>query len=134
MKIKELRDIYHKETGKISNLARSTNYSLIAICWILCGQNLDKLKDYICVLFFLLLSLGFDYLQYLFKGVLCGIIYKYKECKATKAGHLDDEKDVGDYPEWMPWVTWAFFTLKYVFSFIAVSILLYQIYKNFYTG
>ena len=42
MTLKEFRESYHNATGKASDLARSTNYSLIAIVWVLCGQDLAK--------------------------------------------------------------------------------------------
>lgn len=52
MKLKELRENYQNATTRASDLARSTNYSLIAIVWILCGQNLDTMGDYNRILFF----------------------------------------------------------------------------------
>ena len=65
MTLKEFRESYHNATGKASDLARSTNYSLIAIVWVLCGQDLAKVSSYRCVLIWLLLSLAIDYVQYL---------------------------------------------------------------------
>lgn len=70
MTLKEFRDSYHNAASKASDLARSTNYSLIAIIWVLCGQDLEIVSSHRCVLIWLLLSLTIDYVQYLIMALL----------------------------------------------------------------
>lgn len=129
MKLKELRENYQNATTRASDLARSTNYSLIAIIWILCGQNLDTMGDYNRILFFLVLSLAADYLQYLFRSLVMGCIYAMRELKVTTNGNVNDDAEVKDYPEFLRWTTWILYITKYIFTLLAVSFLASKLYK-----
>lgn len=129
MKLKELRENYQNATTRASDLARSTNYSLIAIVWILCGQNLDTMGDYNRILFFLVLSLAADYLQYLIRSLVMGCIYAMRELKVTTNGNVNDDAEVKDYPEFLRWTTWILYITKYIFTLLAVSFLASKLYK-----
>lgn len=129
MKLKELRENYQNATTRASDLARSTNYSLIAIIWILCGQNLDTMGDYNRILFFLVLSLAADYLQYLIRSLVMGCIYAMRELKVTTNGNVNDDAEVKDYPEFLRWTTWILYITKYIFTLLAVSFLASKLYK-----
>lgn len=129
MTLKEFRESYHNATGKASDLARSTNYSLIAIVWVLCGQDLEKVSSYRCVLVWLLLSLAIDYVQYLIMALFGMMKYRYEESKVRDQSKIDETPTNG-YPEITPYLTTACFVLKFVFSLIAVCCLVCKL-KNF---
>ena len=122
MTLKEFRESYHNATGKASDLARSTNYSLIAIVWVLCGQDLAKVSSYRCVLIWLLLSLAIDYVQYLIMALFGTMKYRYEESKVRDKSKIDETPTNG-YPEITPYLTTACFFLKFLFARVAVCCL-----------
>lgn len=122
MTLKEFRESYHNATGKASDLARSTNYSLIAIIWVLCGQDLEKVSSYRCVLIWLLLSLAIDYVQYLIMALFGTMKYRYEERKIRDKSKIDETPTNG-YPEITPYLTMACFVLKFLFALVAVCCL-----------
>ena len=122
MTLKEFRESYHKATGKASDLARSTNYSLIAIVWVLSGQNIEKVSSYRCVLIWLLFSLFLDYLQYLIMALFGLFKYRYEERKVKEISKIDETQTNG-YPNITPYLTTFCFILKFFFAFIAVCCL-----------
>lgn len=126
MTLKEFRESYHKATGKASDLARSTNYSLIAIIWVLCGQDLDKVTNYRYVLIWLLLSLAIDYVQYLIMALFGTIKYRLDESKVRDKSKIDETPTDG-YPEITPFLTTVCFVLKFVFALVAVCCLVYKL-------
>lgn len=128
MTLKEFRDSYHNTTGKASDLARSTNYSLIAIIWVLCGQDFEKVLLYRHVLIWLLLSLAIDYMQYFIMAMIGIIKYRYEECKVKDKSKIDETPTNG-YPEITPWLSTFCFVLKFVFAFVAVCCLLFKLSK-----
>ena len=123
MTLKEFRESYHNATGKASDLARNTNYLLIAIIWVLCGQNIEKVSSYRCVLIWLLSSLAIDYVQYLIMALIGTIKYRCEESKVKDKSKIDETPTNG-YPEITPWLTTICFVLKFVFAFVAVCCLL----------
>ena len=126
LRIESLRDNYYKA----SEIARNTNYSLIAMCWIMCREKVENVSDYKWVLIFLLLSLTFDYLQYLFKGLVGGFIYHRREKIFTDKGKMViDQKEVDGYPYWMPYITWLFFAIKFVCAIVAIIIMLCKLWN-----
>lgn len=126
MTLKEFRESYHNATGKASDLARSTNYSLIAIVWVLCGQDLEKVSSYRCVLIWLLLSLAIDYVQYLIMALFGTMKYRYEESKIRDTSRIDETPTNG-YPEITPYLTTVCFVLKFVFALVAVCCLVYKL-------
>ena len=126
MTLKEFRESYHNATGKASDLARSTNYSLIAIVWVLCGQDLEKVSSYRCVLIWLLLSLAIDYVQYLIMALFGTMKYRYEESKIRDISKIDETPTNG-YPEITPYLTTVCFVLKFVFALVAVCCLVYKL-------
>ena len=130
MKLELLRGNYYRATSKASEIARNTNYSLIAMCWIMCREKVENVSDYKWVLIFLLLSLTFDYLQYLFKGLVGGFIYHRREKIFTDKGKMViDQKEVDGYPYWMPYITWLFFAIKFVCAIVAIIIMLCKLWN-----
>ena len=126
MTLKDFREDYHKVTAKASDLARSTNYSLIAIVWVICGQDIEKVASYQNVLMFLLLSLTMDYLQYWIMALIGIIKYRSEEMRVKDKKKLDEE-NTGGYPAITPYISSACFLFKFIFTLVAVSILIYKL-------
>jgi hypothetical protein len=126
MTLKDFRESYHSATGKASDLARATNYSLIAVIWVLCGQDLEKVESYRGVIILLLLSLAIDYAQYLIMALFGMIKYRYEECKVRDKSKLDETPTNG-YPEITPFLTSACFIFKFVFALMAVCSLVLKL-------
>lgn len=122
MTIKEFRDSYHSVTDKASSLCRTTNYSLIAIVWILCKEDVANIPSYRCVFVWLLFSLAFDYLQYFLMALIGIFKYRSEEGKVRDKSKLDETETEG-YPWYTPHISIACFVLKFVFAIIAVCCL-----------
>lgn len=123
MTLKEFRESYHKITDKASTLARGTNYSLIAIVWILCGEKISNIDSFKWVLLWLLLSLVMDFFQYLVPAIIGTIKYRCEEKKVKDKSQIDDIPTEG-YPNCTPWITSTLFILKFIFSLKAIICLL----------
>lgn len=129
MKLGTLKEDYHKRTEKASDVARVTNYSLIAIVWVLCGQDINNVSSYKWVLIWLLLALVMDYFQYLVPGLIGTFTYRIGENKNIDKKSLD-EVEVDGYPNCTPYITITLFILKFVFSITAVIWLLCRVIHN----
>lgn len=129
MKLGALKEDYHKRTEKASDVARVTNYSLIAIVWVLCGQDINNVSSYKWVLIWLLLALVMDYFQYLVPGLIGTFTYRIGENKNIDKKSLD-EVEVDGYPNGTPYITITLFILKFVFSITAVIWLLCRVIHN----
>lgn len=123
MTLKDFRESYHNITDKASNLSRTTNYSLIAIVWILCKEDINNIPTYRCVFIWLLLSLGFDYLQYFLMALIGTIKYRSEEDKVRDKSKIDETETDG-YPSYTPYLSITCFVLKFVFALIAVCCLI----------
>lgn len=123
MTIREFRDSYHSVTDKASSLCRSTNYSLIAIVWILCEEDVNNIPSYRCVLIWLLLSLSFDYLQYFLMAMIGTFKYRSEEGKVRDKSKLDETETDG-YPWYTPYISIVCFVFKFVFAIFAVCCLI----------
>lgn len=128
MTIKEFRESYHGVTDKASSLCRSTNYSLIAIVWILCKEDVNNILSYRCALIWLLLSLSLDYFQYFIMALIGAIKYRIEERNVQDKSKLDDAVTEG-YPEYTPYISLCCFVLKFFFAIIAVCCLVSQLTK-----
>ena len=128
MTIKEFRESYHSVTDKASSLCRSTNYSLIAIVWILCKEDVNNIPSYRCVLIWLLLSLSLDYFQYFLMALIGALKYRIEESNVRDKSKLDNTETEG-YPEYTPYISLGCFVLKFFFAIIAVCCLVSQLIK-----
>lgn len=122
MTIKEFRESYHSVTDKASSLCRSTNYSLIAIVWILCKEDINNILSYRCVFIWLLLSLSFDYLHYFLMALIGTIKYRSEEGKVRVKSKLDETETEG-YPWYTPHISIVCFVFKFFFAILAVCCL-----------
>lgn len=123
MTLKEFRENYHAVTDKASSLCRTTNYSLIAIVWILCEKDINNISTYRCVFIWLLLSLAFDYLQYFLMALIGSIKYRIEEGKVKDLSKIDEVRTDG-YPSYTPCLSLGCFVFKFVFAIIAVICLI----------
>lgn len=126
MTLKDFRENYHNITDKASRLSRTTNYSLIAIVWILCGEDINNIPTYRCVLIWLLLSLTFDYLQYFLMALIGTIKYRCEERKVEDKSKIDETETDG-YPSFTPYLSIFLFILKFIFAMVAVCCLVYKV-------
>lgn len=126
MTLKEFRESYHGIIDKASSLHRTTNYSLIAIVWILCKEDLNNIPTYRCVIIWLLLSLAFDYLQYFLMAMIGTFKYRSEEGKVRDKTKLDETETEG-YPWYTPYISIVCFVLKFVFAIIAVCCLVFKL-------
>lgn len=122
MTLNDLKEEYHSATSKASALLRNINYSLIAVVWILCGQNVDYIIGrYKYVLVFLLVSLAIDFLQYFSKG------FVGQRCYLKEERHHSDNDEVDGYPKYLRRITTTCYYGKIVSTVVAVAFLLIQL-------
>ncbi len=126
MNLKEFRKDYHTVTGKASDVVRNTNYSLIAMIWILSKEDTNTLALYKSVLICIIISLGFDYLQYVVKAVIGALKYRYEEDKVKDKSKIDETLTDG-YPECTPCLSNLCFVLKIIFAIMAMVQLAFAI-------
>ena len=95
MKLSAILSQYTIDTTKASDICRQSNYSLIVICWILAKESIDNLVNYKVVLFFVVMSLYFDFMQYLYRGIIEGKHFEDEESKAKdELGNINDMDDL----------------------------------------
>jgi hypothetical protein len=125
MKLINILNDYHKDTEKASNIARSVNYSLIAICWIMSKESIEILKDeYKTILLIVLLSLLADFLQYFIKGSMEKCHFDKEEKKAKENGQAGQENyNAEAYPVRIKKTALFFYYSKYVLTGIAALLL-----------
>lgn len=122
MTIKELLEESNIASGTLSAQVRYVNYGFIAVCWILSGQAIKGIKEFCSlILLFIVLSLLFDILQYLWQSVTSGCYIRSLEKKNPNAG--EDRKDFL-FPSYIGVVSWILFGLKIVFTLVAAVLLL----------
>lgn len=126
--LKDWRADYEKSSSKVSELFRSTSYSLIATIWIF--NNKEKTFDLdpllLNALKYIIIGLSIDIIQYLYKTILGSIMYDYGT-KQYEKGKLTDEeiKDYQCHP-FLKTITWIIFWIKLLMLAIAfISILNY---------
>lgn len=126
MKLQSILEQYSADTQRVSEIARGTNYSLIAICWVLAHEKVDKLSDYRFVLILVLVSLFFDFLQYLVRGEMERMHFNKQENKARKnSGIIDEDYEADPYPKSIKRVSSVFYYLKIattIFAFVVLII------------
>lgn len=120
MRVSELYEVFHDSTDTLSTQVRYVNYGFIAVIWILSGQQIDGLKDNGQILFFVVLSLALDLLQYIWKSVAVWLFARNKEKKEQEN---QQENDNYLFPGYIFVGTWLLFIFK-ILSTIAAAILL----------
>ncbi len=128
MKLSDILIQYSTDTTKASDICRQSNYSLIAICWILASENVNNLVNYKIVLFFVVISLYFDFMQYFYRGIVEGKHYDDEEAKAKDdLGKIDENYNAKPYPKSLNKVSTGFYYTKIVCTIIAFALLLWRL-------
>lgn len=129
MKLKDILSQYTIDTTKASDICRQSNYSLIAVCWILAKESVDNLVNYKIVLFFVVLSLYFDFIQYFYRGVMEGKHFDEQEAKAKDdKGIIDEQYDAMPYPVSLKTISTGLYYTKIACTFIAFLLLLWLLF------
>lgn len=126
MKLKDILSQYTIDTTKASDLCRQSNYSLIVVCWILAKESVDNLVTYKTVLFFAVMSLYFDFIQYFYRGLMEGKHYNEQEAKAKdNQGKIDEQYDAKPYPLSLNKISTGIYFTKIACTFLAFLLLLW---------
>lgn len=126
MKLSAILSQYTIDTTKASDICRQSNYSLIVICWILAKESIDNLVNYKVVLFFVVMSLYFDFMQYLYRGIIEGKHFEDEESKAKdELGYINENYNAKPYPKSLNSVSTGIYYTKIACTFIAFLILLW---------
>lgn len=112
MNTREMFESFDDATETLSNQVRYVNYSLIAVLWIISHQTVTELlEENALVLFFIVLSLFLDILQYVWKSLTVWIYTRGIEKKEQKTG-IESQDHL--FPLYISRGTWAFFIAKIV--------------------
>ena len=126
MKLSEILSQYCLDTTKASDICRQSNYSLIVICWILANENINGLVNYKIVLFFVVFSLFFDFMQYFYRGIMEGKHYDEEESKAkNNLGKINEDYDAKPYPKNLNIISTGFYYTKIGCTIFAFAVLLW---------
>lgn len=124
MKLSDVKSIYKNSSAKVSNYTRNINYSLIALVWILSGNDMSRITNYREILVLVLFSLVFDFLQYLIKTILVWITYKQLDRELNG----DEDKEVR-CPSYIQWIIWSCWFIKIITMISAVFTILHNIFQ-----
>lgn len=128
MKLSDILSQYKSDTTKASDICRQANYSLIAVCWILSKESVESLLSFKIVLFFVVLSLYFDFVQYFYRGIMEKKHYSEEEDKAKdEKGIINEEYDAAPYPLSMNRISTWMYNTKIFCSFMALLFLVIQL-------
>lgn len=128
MKLSDILSQYKSDTTKASDICRQTNYSLIAVCWIFSNESVDNLRSFKIVLFFVVTSLYFDFIQYFVRGFMEKEYYSEEEEKAKdENGKINEEYEAAPYPENINSTSTWLYRIKIICSFMALLFLVLQL-------
>ncbi len=122
MKLEEARNAYYGHSGSASSVARQASFAGIAIIWIFKQENTGAFslpESLLYPTFFLLLSLSFDLLQYIYSSAAWGIFHRSMEKKhgVEYVGEVYAPKEIN-------WPTIVFFWGKLAFLSLGYFLLL----------
>ena len=122
MLLSEAREIKNYFTGKASDVARQLAFAGIAVIWLFKTSDLTKPvpHEYLWPLWFFLLTLLSDLLQYFYGGTAWSIFCTVREPKHGSSGTTE----IKDAPKSLNYVTAIFFNLKMIFMTIGYFLLL----------
>ena len=124
MKLEQFKDSYRKASAKVSDITRTCNFSIIAVCWILAKEDVKQMSSFKWILFLVILSLICDFLQYAHKAFIGYLLFlnKYKDNKAKSEEDIL-QFEVGEYPPWFHITTWIWMIAKIIICIIALCML-----------
>lgn len=127
MKLEEIRKDYERYSTKVSDLNRKLIFAGIAVIWIFRVTSSGKTeipKELITPLFWFILSLGADILQYIIQSL---IWYFYYSNKKRKLKCDNTEQQIVNEPEWpniFSWLLWITKVGATVFAYVKLAIYL----------
>ncbi len=131
MKLIDILDQYHQDSGQASDIARNINYALLGVVWILSREEVSKLVSYKLPLILIVLSLFADFLQYFVKGILEKRHFDKQEKKArSKNGDIYDDFEAEPYPCYIKKIAISLYYLKLISTAGATFFVLYRMYLN----
>lgn len=135
MNLKDSREYYQYFSGETSKIVRNLSFVGFAIMWLFKGvdvnNNIGFHHDLLMAAIWLILTLVFDFLQYVYGTAAWGIFNRIRECK-----NLNEKKDFNALA-WINYPTNICFWFKLIFIAIAYFFLLkflgYNTYLMFIT-
>jgi len=130
MKLANTRENYQFCTSKASEIVRNLGLLGFALIWVFKGVDADDKigfhRDLIFGAFFLVLSLSFDFLQYVYGSIAWGVLNRRRELKKL------DEKKNFLVPAWINWPSNFFFWFKLLFIVLGYFFILKFLGYNTY--
>jgi hypothetical protein len=125
MKLKDARDAYDIFSGKLSDIVRQLSFAGIAVIWIFrVGHESGGIAystELLIPLGCFVLTLGLDFLQYLYASIAWSRFHRYKELSGV------DNRAEFKAPAWLNIPTLFFFYSKAASIFVGYIFLLMAI-------
>lgn len=131
MLLENWREIAKKFTEKLSDINRQLAFAGIAVIWIFKVQIGDKLTipdELILPLIFIVSSLCFDLMHYLYGSIAWTIFHRVKE-NALSNKKIDKTADI-KAPKWIPNLTYVFFFSKVATNIIGFIFLFIYLFNE----
>ncbi len=128
MKLRDAREFYGYNSGKLSDIVRQLGFAGIALIWVFTMRSSDGEKIPQGLLgpgILIVLALSLDFLQYCSATLAWGAYSRYKERDGTK----EDAEFTA--PRWINWPALFFFCLKVVVIGVAYGFLLVYLARRF---
>lgn len=119
MKTKEIEEEFYVSSGSLSSCIRTFDLGIIAVVWALSNQNSNELfanKTLRMVLFFVVASLAFDVVHYMWRSITMGISLKIAEKKDKQDNKEYDNHEYINGTELGSYVIWGIKTILCVVS------------------
>ncbi|HWR77816.1 MAG TPA: hypothetical protein VN283_11480 [Thiobacillus sp.] len=120
--LKDFRDSYYELSGTASEVSRQLGFAGIAVIWIFKADLPEKAFALAPELYhagtFIILSLAFDLLQYLFGSLIWGAYWRYKESRGAT------DKTQIEAPPYFNWPAIVCFWAKLALMVVAYCFLL----------
>ena len=116
MKLEDAREAYQALSGKASDIVRQISLAGVGLIWVFksgTGTPLSLDPPLLKAALFIVLSLFFDFLQYLLGATIWFVYFRHKEKQHTK------EQAEFEAPPQLNWPTWGLFYLKSAMMLIA---------------
>lgn len=133
MKLKEIIDNYYDTTATLSSINRQMAFAGIGIVWIFTTVKDASITIENTLLWSLLcfvISLGLDFLQYLYRSILFGSIHRIYEKKYYTNDVL--EEDI-IYYAWYNYPMYFFFYIKLISIIVGYTLVGYYIISKLST-
>lgn len=127
MIIKTLREDYYWFSGKTSDVTRQLSFAGIAIIWIFKTMDATVIllpKEFILPLFWFVISLASDLLQYVSSTIIWGVLHRHIEIKKIPE---DENFEVNQY---LNWPSIGFFWVKVLSVCIGYLLIIIYLFEN----